>query len=339
MTAPNARGVTPEALPIIIENFPADLVALDHWGPWRWEFRGGKWTKVLINAATGRRASSTDPSTWSPFEQAVRYARKNLLPGVGFVFTGSPFAGADLDGCRDPETGRLEEWAREIVAELDSYAEVSPSATGVKVFVRGSLPLGRRRKGQVEMYDGGRFFTVTGHRLPGAPAGVMERTEQLTALHRRVFGDGKEIVHRGDEVVRHHDHRHDHHRGGAILDDPELVRRASAAANGEKFSRLWSGDTGEYADGDNEGRSEADLALCSLLAFWCGPDEARIDRLFRRSGLYRPKWDVRHYGDGRTYGQGTVEQALAGRSEFWEPARRPSRSKARRVWGRAAARA
>jgi primase-polymerase (primpol)-like protein len=297
----------PEALRFIVDNVPSDLKGWNGWVPWRWEFRGGKWTKVLVNAASEARASSTDPSTWSVFEEAVRYARKNLLPGVGFVFTRSPFAGADLDGCRDPETGRLEEWAREIVAELDSYAEVSPSGTGVKVFVRGDLPPGRKRKGRIEMYDSGRFFTVTGHRLPEVPADVMERAGQLAALHRRVFGPAP------DEAPERQAHaRPADPPGGTALDDAELVRRAGSAANGEKFARLWAGDAGGYADGDNEGRSEADLALCSLLTFWCGPDEARIDRLFRQSGLMRPKWDERHYGDGRTYGQGTIGHALAG---------------------------
>jgi putative DNA primase/helicase len=81
--------------------------------------------------------------------------------------------------------------------------------------------------------------------------------------------------------------------------------------------RLWAGDTSAYRDGDNDGYSEADLALCSLLAFWCEPNEERIDRLFRQSGLYRPKWDKRHYGDGRTYGQGTIANALKRRSDFW----------------------
>lgn len=126
---------------------------------------------------------------------------------------------------------------------------------------------------------------------------------------------------------------------GTALDDAEIVRRAAAAANGEKFARLWSGDTAEYAGDGNEGHSEADLALCSLLAFWCGPDEARIDGLFRRSGLMRPKWDERRYGDGRTYGQGTIGHALSGRSEFWSASGTVSRSKARRIRRKAATRA
>ena len=79
------------------------------------------------------------------------------------------------------------------------------------------------------------------------------------------------------------------------MTDSELVNRAMRATNGEKFSRLWVGDTSQYASPSNEGRSEADLALCSLLAFWCGPDEDRIDRLFRQSGLYRQKWEREDY--------------------------------------------
>jgi len=303
----------PEALPLIVDNVPDHLPTVAHWVDWCWEKRASKWTKIPINAASGARASSTDPSTWSTFEEAIWYARKNLLPGVGFVFANcNPFAGVDLDGCRDPQTGRLEAWAREIVAELDSYAEVSPSGRGIKVFVRGTLPPGRKRKGPVEMYDSGRFFTVTGHRLSEAPADVTERPEELAALHCRVFGVAPSVAPEGQSQTRPTTPL-----GGMVLDDTELVRRARAAANGEKFARLWSGDTSEYADGGNEGRSEADLALCSLLAFWAGADASRIDVLFRQSGLMRPKWDERHYGDGRTYGQGTIQHALAGGMEFW----------------------
>lgn len=299
--------MTPRALPLIPDGIPGELKSEDRWVCWRWETRGGKWTKVPTNAASGRRANSTDPSTWSAFEEAVRHARKNLLPGVGFVFTGSPFAGVDLDGCRDPETGRLEEWAREIVADLDSYAEVSPSGAGVKVFVCGVLPPGnpRKRKGQVEMYDSGRFFTVTGHSLPDTPPDVRERGAELAALHRRIFGEGDS----GVSPRR----RTEHHAGGTALDDAELVRWASTAANGEKFARLWAGDAAEYANNGNEGRSEADLALCSLLAFWCGPDEDRIDGLFRKSGLMRPKWERDDYRSR------TIGAALDCRGEFWAP--------------------
>jgi putative DNA primase/helicase len=57
--------------------------------------------------------------------------------------------------------------------------------------------------------------------------------------------------------------------------------------------------------------------LCLRLAFWTGGDPGRVAELFRRSGLYRPKWDERHYGDGRTYGQVTIEKSLEGATEFY----------------------
>jgi len=118
------------------------------------------------------------------------------------------------------------------------------------------------------------------------------------------------------------------------VDDAEVLRLAKKAANGEKFARLWDGDTRDYARPRNEGRSEADLALCSLLTFWCGPDEDRIDRLFRRSRLMRPKWDERR--GSLTYGQRTIKHALANPDGFWAarnilPQGRISRSRAHRI--------
>jgi len=75
----------------------------------------------------------------------------------------------DLDDCRDPETGVLEPWAADAVATLNSYTEVSPSGTGVKVFVRSVLPAGGRSGGHFEFYDRQRYFTLTGKRLPNTP--------------------------------------------------------------------------------------------------------------------------------------------------------------------------
>jgi primase-polymerase (primpol)-like protein len=68
-----------------------------------------------------------------------------------------------------------------------------------------------------------------------------------------------------------------------------------------------------------ESHSEADLALCSLLAFWTGGDRSRIDRLFGQSGLMREKWDEVHYADDSTYGKKTIERAVAGVSEYYDP--------------------
>lgn len=90
-------------------------------------------------------------------------------------------------------------------------------------------------------------------------------------------------------------------------DDQALIDRAHRAKNAGGFARLWRGDTSGHHDDD----SSADLALCNHLAFWAGPDPARIDRLFRQSRLYRTKWER------PSYREPTIAKALAGRTEFY----------------------
>ena len=99
------------------------------------------------------------------------------------------------------------------------------------------------------------------------------------------------------------------------LTDAQLLAKATGAANGTTFERLWYGAW----DGAYPSQSEADLALCGILAFWTGRDAQRIDQLFRASGLYRPKWDVKHFADGRTYGERTVAIAVASGLSVWSP--------------------
>ena len=98
------------------------------------------------------------------------------------------------------------------------------------------------------------------------------------------------------------------------LADTELIEKATAAKNGDRFERLWEGSTAGY-----DSHSEADMALCFHLAFWTGGDQSRVDRLFRRSGLMREKWDDIHYADGSTYGEKTVERAVAKTTDVYTP--------------------
>jgi hypothetical protein len=93
---------------------------------------------------------------------------------------------------------------------------------------------------------------------------------------------------------------------GNDLSDDEVRRKALAASNGERFSHLWAGNTSGYGS-----HSEADLALCGMLAFWTGGDAARIDALFRQSGLYREKWERKDYRDA------TITEALSGKTAFY----------------------
>lgn len=158
-----AGAERPQALAVEPAGIPAELRECSQWVAWRYERRGEKWTKVPIDPKTGRMASSTDAATWASFDEAFALYQRGAADGVGFVFsTDDPFCGVDLDDCLDQASGDLLPWAAEIVRALNSYTEVSPSGTGVKIYVRAKLPPGGNRRGQVEMYDCKRFFCVTG---------------------------------------------------------------------------------------------------------------------------------------------------------------------------------
>ena len=243
-------------------------------------------------------ASTTDPSTWTDFGTAGQAVERGLVEGIGFVF-GPPFVGVDLDHVRDPETGAIDPSAREIIAAVNSYTEISASGTGIHIIATGTLPPGRRRTSGVEMYAEARHFVMTGDHLDRTPRTVEERTTQLATLHAETFGRPDETP---APIVR------EPSRSVATISDDDLVLLASAAANGLKFARLFAGDASDYGS-----RSEADLALVSLLAFWTQRDAERIDRLFRKSGLFREKWNRRDYRER------TLARAIASTSEVYDP--------------------
>jgi hypothetical protein len=211
----------------------------------------------------------------------------------------------DLDDCRDGG-GSLHPAAAALVEKLDSYTEVSPSGTGIKVWLRAELSGFPRNRtsttvwgGEFEVYDRGRYFTVTGSHLRGTPAEVRDRQAQLELVLDLVFGDVK--TEPTTSTPAH---------GGFDGDDHALLEVALRSKNGEKFARLWGGDTTGYGS-----ESEADLALIAMLAFWAGPAPDRIDRLFRLSQLYREKWERADYRAA------TIAKALDGRTDYFHPSR------------------
>jgi putative DNA primase/helicase len=154
----------PEGITELLENIPTAMKSYRHWVCWRLEERDDKLTKIPYDPLTARHASSTDSRTWRSFDEAVAALEVGEYDGIGFVFSsGDPFTGIDLDKCRNPETGELEPWAAEIVAKSGSYAEASPSGTGVHIIVRGKAP--NKKRGRVEAYSSERYFTMTGRIL------------------------------------------------------------------------------------------------------------------------------------------------------------------------------
>jgi hypothetical protein len=185
------------AVSTTITSIPAELIELPQWVLWKHAERHGKPTKIPFQV-DGIEAKSNDSTTWTTSENAVDAS--NSYEGVGFMFSESDeFCGIDLDGCREPETGTVLEWASTWIDHFNSYTEVSPSQTGVKIFVTSKNPLAKGKNLKldepavsskslgVEIYDKLRYFVVTGERLPGYRATCEPRQEVIDRFCRHVW--------------------------------------------------------------------------------------------------------------------------------------------------------
>jgi putative DNA primase/helicase len=291
---------------IQVDRLPPELIHSARGLLWNREFRDGKPTKVPYCVHhPAQKAAVDNPATWAPVADAIAACEDGKADGIGIVL-GDGLVGVDLDGCRNPDTGELTAEAKQIIFRLSSYTEVSPSGTGVHVLCRGTLPPGGRRKGRIEMYADNRYFTLTGQHVAGTPPTIESRAPELARLHAELF-----------RVPANANPQHGDGNGfrSAValdLDDVTLIEKARHASNGAKFSALWAGDWSGYPS-----QSEGDQALANSLAFWTGADAGRMDRLFRQSGLMRPKWDERR--GTLTYGEATIAKAVAGCTETYQP--------------------
>lgn len=299
---------------------PEELRTRNQWVVWRYELTldRSNYTKVPYRADNPERgASTTNPETWATFDEASERYRRRLnrndfgrLDGIGYVFAqDDPFVGIDLDRCLSA-TGEVLPWAAGFLASLQTYAEVSPSGRGVKLVARAKLPGDGHRKNNVgpdgaavECYDWGRFFTITGRRFGSHPTEICDLTQEVNTFYAALWPE-KEADEGKRPVVA---------RVPLNLTDQQILARAFESRSGAKIRRMFSGDTSDFG-GDE---SSADQALCCHLAFWFQRDAAAIDRVFRTSGLMRPKWDDRRRGT--TYGAGTIAKAIDWTAEVYSP--------------------
>ncbi len=317
----------PKGMRVIADAIPEFLKAQDQWLVWGYVEEVDKDTgeidydKPPVNARTGSAGSSTNRKTWSPFDVALQaYHRDCYDPvtgqgrydGIGFALSlkmgpedskgvDAPLhlIGVDLDHCRDAITGTIEPWAMAIIDALNTYSEVSPSGTGVPLFLLGTLPRHGRKKGHYENYETGRYVTVTGQHIPGTPLTIEARQDALRRIHNDQFGEERKAESNGNS--RSGSTPHD-------LADADLLERMFRSKNGGRIRTLWHGDASGYKSG-----SEADLALVNHLGWWCNYDRQRVCDLFAQSGLYRSKWNRPDYRER------TLSKALDGQSGGYEP--------------------
>lgn len=289
---------------------PVELKQLRQWVCWRYEERRGKQTKIPYQT-TGQKAQSNNPQTWTSFDSVLPVRAK--FDGIGFVFSDADaLCGIDLDECLSDN--KVKPWAMPIVERLKvvSYGEVSPGGDGIKFWTQALLPSEIKHKSYVnpdekesiEAYDRNRYFTTTG-RGKGQIGEGQVVVDWLVSEYLRP--DSRETPRAPKTPVSN-------------LSSNDVIAKIQASRQRQKFETLMHGNTTGYGS-----QSEADCALCSVIAFWT-QDASMIDAIFRKSQLMRTKWDEKHRGDGSTYGEMTIERALVGLTETYTPSSRKSRS-------------
>lgn len=297
-TAPPPRGPSPT--PATTAKYAAVPDAMKRerrWVNWKYQIRDGKRTKILHTPGKGQ-ASTTDPSTWRTYEECSH--AEQFYDGIGFVL-GDGWLGIDWDDVRDPKTGEWLPGIEEEIKSVGSYAELSPSGRGAHVIARGVKPGTNCRRGGLEMYDDGRYFTVTGNHIPGTPREVREPAPgSIEALYAKISTPK-------EQEPREQPRREPTATPPVDLADEEVIALCQKARNSATFNALWNGSTAGYPSA-----SEADQALCNLLCFYTR-DPSQIARLMRQSGLYRQKMDRDDYL------QRTITTALQGVRETYTP--------------------
>ncbi len=289
------------------DNLPKELRNNAKYCLWKYEERSGqtKPTKVPYQI-NGWRAQPNNEKTFSDLASVLKLT--NQYDGIGIgIF--KEFSAIDVDHCISGD-GTLTSMAKAIVDLFEgSYMEISPSGTGLRILFKapgfkyntGKYYINNTRIG-VEVYVCGatkKFVTVTGN--------VFKDGDVIDAAHKlQILLD--RFMLRPEKKNKSKNNK----PAFSYLSDEEVLRRSNSAKNNEGFKTLWAGEIPE-----GKSHSEADLALCTHLAFWCGKDLSQMDRLFRQSSRYREKWDRAQ--SGSTYGQITLEKAAESVSEVYSP--------------------
>jgi hypothetical protein len=185
--------IAADYLEAVRKNVPPQLLPLHVWLLWRRVSGapGEKPKKVPFyadgNPRSGRLDSPEDRSHLVDFEVAAA-ALNGHHAGLGIALGAVPgeeihLSGIDLDHVyRD---NQLDPRAVDVIAAAESFTERSPSGDGLHIVGLGNVGTLKKDARGLEIYSGGRFFTVTGN--PINRAGLADLTEAAKRA-RELFG-------------------------------------------------------------------------------------------------------------------------------------------------------
>lgn len=297
------------------QNIPQELRNLKQWGLFelKWVEARKKNTKIPINPYDGSAGKSNDPNTWSDFDTAMRALNEvERADGLAFYFANG-YVGLDIDHI----DSNLEDWRagdndpNNLVNKFqdltdNTYMEVSQSGTGIHAIFKGKIPGKRRRKGNYEMYQTGRFFALTGNNIIPDPTIKSMSDDEMKTLYEFLFGK--------DNVVQLHSESDN--ITPVDLSVVEIIKRAeNSAKTGTRFTMFMKGGWEQFYSS----HSEADMAFANDLAFWTGRDFHKMDTIFRNSSLMREKFDEKH--GAVTYGTSLLNKAINETQNIYNPER------------------
>lgn len=250
--------------------------------------------KIPYNPLSGTYAKPNDIQSATEYETALKAFRSKQYNGIGFLFFNG-ICGIDID--IKGENAAAQSRAKEILEVFsDTYIEQSPSGSGYHIIFKcdiSKLPLNtdktklseefytKNPNNGLEIYFSGlthRYFTYTGEKISSDDA-IIDKTDCVLAFLKKYMT--KEI-----KTIE--------------IDIVDIIKKSK---KGKQFAQLY--DTGDISSYQND-ESSADLALCNILAFFLNGNYDEIDRYFRQSKLYRPKWERQDYRER------TIKKAISG---------------------------
>lgn len=279
----------PNAIPRELRHYPQFVC-------WKLEDRGKpKLDKVPVNPRKPKsNAGATWPNTWAPIRTAVNTYRANeSLAGVGFVLTtNDPYVMIDLDDCI--LYGEPNEFACNILNSLGTYAELSPSGRGLRLFVHCRHQPNAIKRQTIEIYSKERFATLTGDVLDDRP---IVKVDSLDCFIDQ-FVPKPEIPTNSDPHSSSCAERVAPSGDDAALWD--YIFRINSMAE-----PIYNGDLSGVHGGD---QSRAVILLLNSLALWTKGDAGRMARMIRQTHLDKTKWTEQR--KNQTWLDGQIQDAI-----------------------------